>query len=94
MGDKQKAIGYYEQALAIDRKVSGEEHPDVAIGLNNLGGAWKSPGEYQKAIEYFEQSLSISALEMEPGNSNTLLAGIGRCSSSRTASVSGWRSAC
>jgi hypothetical protein len=39
LGEHQEAIGYYEQALAIDRAVYGDNHPDVAIDLNNLGSA-------------------------------------------------------
>jgi len=45
LGEKKKAIAYYEQALAIDRKVFGEEHPNVAIRLNNLGMALAAIGE-------------------------------------------------
>ncbi len=59
MGENKKAIAYYEQALAIDRKVFGEEHPDVAIDLNNLGAAWSALGENKKAIAYYEQALAI-----------------------------------
>ena len=46
---------YYEQALAIHRKVLGEEHPDTAASLNNLGylaaGRWATmpaPGHTTK----------------------------------------------
>ena len=35
-GKLDEALPYYEQALAIRKKVYGEEHPKVAIGLNNL----------------------------------------------------------
>jgi tetratricopeptide (TPR) repeat protein len=59
LGDQGKAIGYYEQALAIWEKVYGPGHPRVAIGLNNLGFAYKALGELRKAIGYFEQALAI-----------------------------------
>ncbi|RIK77658.1 hypothetical protein DCC62_09130 [candidate division KSB1 bacterium] len=59
LGEHQIAIGYYEQALAIDRAVYGEQHPYVAIRLNNLGLVWADLSEYQKAIDYFEQALAI-----------------------------------
>jgi tetratricopeptide (TPR) repeat protein len=59
LGDKKKAIGYYEQALAIDEKVYGKEHPNVAIRLNNLGAAYDDLGEKEKAIGYYEQALAI-----------------------------------
>ncbi len=59
MGENQPAISFYEQALAIDRKVFGDEHPKVAIRLNNLGMAWSGLGEKKKAISFYEQTLAI-----------------------------------
>ena len=37
MGQLDKAIEYYQQALAIAIKSHGEDHPRVAAGRNNLG---------------------------------------------------------
>jgi len=59
LGEYQKAINYHEKALAIDLKVYGEQHPDVANRYNNLGLAWYSLGEYQKAIDYYEKAKAI-----------------------------------
>ncbi|HJN25080.1 MAG TPA: tetratricopeptide repeat protein, partial [Rhodospirillales bacterium] len=36
-GEYDKAIEYYELALASDLKTLGEDHPDVARVRNNLG---------------------------------------------------------
>jgi len=58
-GNARQAIGYYEQALSIDREVYGERHPAVATSLNNIGLAWHELGEHKKAITYYEQALSI-----------------------------------
>ena len=58
LGQYDKAIEYYELALASDLKTYGEDHPKVAIDRNNLGGAWDSLGQYDKAIEYFELALT------------------------------------
>ncbi len=57
-GEYDKAIEYYEQALASDLKTLGEDHPSVAIRRNNLGSAWDAKGEYDKAIEYYELALA------------------------------------
>jgi len=59
MGDMDSAIVYLEQALAIDRKTRGEDHPSVATRRNNLGLAWQDKGELNKAIVYLEQALTI-----------------------------------
>jgi tetratricopeptide (TPR) repeat protein len=59
LGDYHRAIDYYEQALSIDRVVYGEQHPNVARELNNLGESWKYLGKYNKAIAYYQQALSI-----------------------------------
>jgi tetratricopeptide (TPR) repeat protein len=58
LGEYQKAIEYYEQALASDLKTHGEDHLDVAINRNNLGATWDALGQYKKAIGYYEQALA------------------------------------
>jgi len=37
MGDLAGARPYYEQALAINREVLGEKHPNTALSLNTWG---------------------------------------------------------
>jgi tetratricopeptide (TPR) repeat protein len=54
-----KAIEYFEKALALDTGVHGDEHWDVAVRLNNLGLAWLDLGNYQKAVEYSKKALTI-----------------------------------
>lgn len=57
IGEYEKAIGYYEQALESVQKAYGEDHPEEATYRNNLGGAWDALGKYEKAIGYYEQAL-------------------------------------
>jgi tetratricopeptide (TPR) repeat protein len=57
LGDKRKAIGYYEQALRIGKAAYGNAHRNVAAILNNMGGAWNELGETKKAIGFYEQAL-------------------------------------
>ena len=59
LGKHLEAVNYYEQALAIDKKVYDDQHPNVATYLNNLGLAWYYSGEYKKAIKLLEQALAI-----------------------------------
>jgi tetratricopeptide (TPR) repeat protein len=39
----------FERALAIDEKVYGKDHPDVATNLNNLAGLLRDQGDYAQA---------------------------------------------
>ena len=58
--DYEKAKKYYEQALAIRRAIhGGDNHPDVARSLNNLGAVFYSQGQYEKAESHFKQALAI-----------------------------------
>lgn len=58
-GQLDKAGGYYEQALAINRRLYGEQHPSVAIGLNNLALLARKSGDLKKAADLFNQALAI-----------------------------------
>ena len=40
-GKYDEAEKMYKESLTIDKKVYGEEHPDVAISLNNLAAVYK-----------------------------------------------------
>ena len=82
------------QNLTPNNEVSGAIHAVVAhptnaailyVGAVN-GGVWSTTNATAASPTWtqltdFEQSLSIGALEMDPGNSNILLAGTGRFSS-------------
>jgi len=59
LGDPKKAIDYFTRALEIDRRVYGEQHPNVATDYNNLGAAWDALGEHKKAIDYYTRALEI-----------------------------------
>ena len=58
-GEYDKALSYYEKALAIGKKLYGDKHPDIATRYNNMGLAYDSKGEYDKAISYYEKALTI-----------------------------------
>ena len=58
-GDYDKAIGYYEKALASDLKSLGSGHPSVARDWNNLGAAFYNKKEYARALSYFEKARMV-----------------------------------
>ena len=61
------SLGYYKESKEIYEEVMrwqienlGEEHPDVATILNNIGNVYNILGEYDKALEYHNKSLEMS----------------------------------
>ncbi|MEE8524342.1 MAG: tetratricopeptide repeat protein, partial [Thermoanaerobaculia bacterium] len=58
LGEVEKAIGYYEQALVIVREIGDRRGEGKDLG--NLGLAYAALGEVEKAIGYYEQALVIA----------------------------------
>src|SRR5262249_46191996 len=63
-GEYGKALDYCQRALAMfeslyprDRYPQG--HPQLAIGLNNLGSLLQDQGEYGKALDYYQRALAM-----------------------------------
>jgi len=59
-GDYPGARPYCEQALAINRKVLGEDHAATALTLNSMGTLLYNMGDLEAARQYFEQALAIN----------------------------------
>ena len=57
LGQAKRAIGYLEQALAIDREA--DDRRDEGIDLGNLGSCYCALGQTARAIDYHEQALAI-----------------------------------
>jgi len=58
------AIGYYEQALVIDREIGDRRGEGADLG--NLGIAYDALGQVEKAIGLLEQSLQIGREIKDP----------------------------
>ena len=71
----EKALEYYEKALVLEEKTFGENHPDMAGYLNNIGTVFYHQGDFEKALEYFNNALSIS--EVLPEDRGTIYNNIG-----------------
>ncbi|MEG5052758.1 MULTISPECIES: tetratricopeptide repeat protein [unclassified Microcoleus] len=57
LGDKQKALDYYNQALTLWRTLG--ERTNEAQTLYNIGEIYGNLGERQKALDYYNQALSL-----------------------------------
>ncbi len=58
-GRYSEAEPLYQQALAIRRRLLGEEHPDVATSLNDLAYLYYNQGRYAEAEPLLQQALAI-----------------------------------
>ncbi|CCH93607.1 Genome sequencing data, contig C274 [Microcystis aeruginosa PCC 9432] len=64
LGEKQKALDYYQQALPLWRAVGAAEgtqsaRAGEAATLNNIGFVYADLGEKQKALDYYQQALPL-----------------------------------
>src|SRR5256712_11563527 len=48
-GKFSEAVPLVQRALAIQEKILGPEHPDVAASLDNLAGLYRDQGKYAEA---------------------------------------------
>jgi nephrocystin-3 len=48
--------------------VFGNEHPDVAITLHNMGNVFYLQGHYERALEEFREALRMHRLFHETGH--------------------------
>ncbi|MBO0784087.1 MAG: tetratricopeptide repeat protein, partial [Ktedonobacteraceae bacterium] len=71
LGEKQKALDYYNQALPL-RRAAGDRRGE-AVTLNSIGLAYKWLGEIQKALDYYDQALPLRrAVGDRRGEASTL----------------------
>ena len=52
-GKYEAAEPLYVDALAMWKKLLGEEHPDVAQSMNNLAALYYSQGKYEVAEPFY-----------------------------------------
>ncbi|HEY7311235.1 MAG TPA: tetratricopeptide repeat protein [Gemmataceae bacterium] len=58
-GKYREALPLTQQALTLSKQVLGEQHPDYAKSLTNLGGLYNEMGDYAKAEPLFQQALAV-----------------------------------
>jgi tetratricopeptide (TPR) repeat protein len=57
LGERQKAMDYYERALALHREVQNSVQESAA--LNNIGYIHELNGERRTALEYYQAARQI-----------------------------------
>jgi CHAT domain-containing protein/tetratricopeptide (TPR) repeat protein len=76
LGQKQKALGFYQKALTIIQAVGHRN--GVAITLNNIGVVYNDLGQKQKALEFYQKALPISQAVGDRTKEAAALINIGR----------------
>jgi tetratricopeptide (TPR) repeat protein len=70
-GKYNEAILLAEKALAIFKKVLGENHFDVATSLNNLALLYGFQGRYNEAEPLYKEALAIYKVQLGDNHSST-----------------------
>jgi tetratricopeptide (TPR) repeat protein len=70
-GRYPEALSLARQALELDEKALGPEHPDIAVSLSNLAGLYKASGAFEKALPLFQQALKIREKALGPDDPAT-----------------------
>ncbi|MBD2245157.1 CHAT domain-containing tetratricopeptide repeat protein, partial [Nostoc sp. FACHB-888] len=71
LGQKQKALDFYNQALPLRRAVSNRS--GEATTLNNIGLVYSDLGQKQKALDFYNQALPLlRAVSNRSGEATTL----------------------
>ncbi|MCX5744511.1 MAG: tetratricopeptide repeat protein, partial [Proteobacteria bacterium] len=65
-GELAAAEAHHRAALAIDRAVRGDRHPDVARDLHNLAGLARLRGELADATTLYREALAIEEAMAHP----------------------------
>ena len=71
IADYAGAENYYDKALAIRKKVLGENHFDTANTAHNYGALYLVQGDYIRAEKYFRYALSINENIFGKGHAET-----------------------
>ncbi len=72
--DPDKALTYYEQALAVYEKLHQKDHPKIAIAKTNIGLMYLKSELYGDAVNNFESAQSIWRKNYPEGHPNEALA--------------------
>lgn len=70
-GTYAQAVSWVEQCCVVAEARLGNNHPDVATALNNLGGFYRIQGRYNEAEPLHKRALSIQEQQLDSNDPNT-----------------------
>ena len=71
IGDLQAARPWFQRAAQVKEDVLGPDHPNVAVGLENLALLLQNQGQLTAARPYFERALAIRERALGPDHPHT-----------------------
>jgi tetratricopeptide (TPR) repeat protein len=75
VGEKQTALDYFEQALAMNRALGNEMHE--AVVLSNIGEVYDTLGDPEKALNFYNEALPLHQKIGDRQGEATILNNIG-----------------
>lgn len=64
--DFPQAADYYQQALELRQRYLANDHPEIAVGLKNVGVALHWMQRYEEARPYYQEALRIREAKFGP----------------------------
>ena len=79
-GDPEAGEPLLRESLGVRRRILGEDHPYVAVSLNELAGARLATGDVDAATDLFERALALRRRVLDEGHPHIAysLVGLGR----------------
>ncbi|MEH2179982.1 tetratricopeptide repeat protein, partial [Nostoc sp.] len=71
-GKDSEAEALYIQALAMRKRLLGDEHPYVATSLNDFAQLYNSQGRYSNAKPLYIKALEIAEQRLGANHPNTI----------------------
>ncbi len=73
-GERERAQGFLERALAVREEALGPDHYGVVQGLNDLGALHYAHGQLAEARALYERALAIAEKQLAPDHADIALA--------------------
>jgi len=73
-GDRERAQGFLERALAVREEALGPDHYGVVHGLNDLAALHYAYGQLAEARQLYERALAIAEKQLAPDHADIALA--------------------
>ena len=58
-GERDAAVGFFGEALALKEKALGRDHPDIGVSEGNMAIALAEMGRHQEALVHIERAIGI-----------------------------------